>query len=496
MTNFRSSIVFLAACLLVSLRLAPAAAQPLDPDTRQQRDRLQREFVEAFNGRDLAAAESSLRKWIELRPGEFTPVYNLACVQGLRGEAEEGAATLRRAVELGFMDLRVMERDGNLAPVRRTQAYRDLLAEWPELLDRVIDARLERTRKGLRGYTIEKDPELRLGYSVGFAPSSFAAAKEEIARLARWWSTEVLPDGVQAVERGDDGRPADPWVLVLLPSQSDFRSWADKNFARAGALSTIGGIYDHDRKELVAGDLGASFRHEFLHVLHWRHNARLDQVHAIWVQEGLCSLVEDVRVEPDGRLVPVPSWRTNSIKRRAQGSSKVSLDFLMKLSREKFSGDAPLANYALARAAFLFLYDRGRLRAWYASYCETFAQDPSGRAAFEAALGQPLAQTEKDFRAWLRKLPEVAEESRPGSATLPVAVISSAGDGLLVDSTLRSVRAIMPRDVITAIDGKPVRDLNEYARILGEYKVGDEVEVTFRRRNATASVRLQLIARE
>ncbi|MGD9688183.1 MAG: hypothetical protein AB7K52_05600 [Phycisphaerales bacterium] len=402
---------------IVSITLAAAAiAQPPpppDPETRARRDAIEKQVIAAFaqSPPDLEQAETLLREWIDLRPGEFVPVYNLACVLALRGNVEPAEESLLRAVELGFTDRRTIERDPNLAALRSRPVYRDLLASWAKVLDRTIDVREEQCRKGLsRDYLFDRDPDLRLAFASGFAPASFTAARTEITRLARWWEQHVLPEGQPGVVT--DGHDPDPWVMVILPTRQDFRSWAARNFARrSGAMSRIGGVYDHDKKELVAGDLGPSFKHEFMHVLHWRHNQRTGQVHPIWVQEGLCSLVEDYEVRgegPDADLVPVPSWRTNSLKRRAS-SARVSIEAMLKMPREKFAGNAPLANYALARATFLYLSQLGKLRAWYGAYVLSFSDDPSGKSAFESTLGKPMAQIDKDFRIWLAKLPEAPD---------------------------------------------------------------------------------------
>ncbi len=74
--------------------------------------------------------------------------------------------------------------------------------------------------------------------------------------------------------------------------------------------------------------------------------------------------------------MPTPSWRTNSLKRRSSG---LSISSMIKMPREKFASATPLANYALARAAFLYLSDQSKLRAWYAAYCDGFAKDATGK---------------------------------------------------------------------------------------------------------------------
>jgi len=489
-----------ALALALTLSLAPGLTlarqptpSPADPDPR---DRLQRDFVQAWNARDLATAEARLREWIALRPLEYTPVYNLASLLSVRGDAEPAAEALERAVLLGFADRRTLESDPHLALARRTERCRALLADWPATLDRVLDARLARIRESLPKYTIERDPDLRIAFASGFHPDSLAAARLEITRVARWWQEQVLPEGRPAVAR--DGDSPDPWVLVLLPTQPDFQAWAQKRFNRPGAISTVAGVYDHDRLELVAGDLGPTFRHEFLHVLHWRDMTRTGRLHPVWIQEGLCSLVEDVRADTHDdqpRLTPLPSWRTNTIKRRA-ANTRVSIGALLKLPREKFTSSTPLANYALARAIFLYLSDKGRLRAWYAAYDASFDADPSGLKALEVALDAPIAQIEKDFRAYLKALPEVPDDSRPGRARLPLDTGLPAGDGIAVEAVGPRCRDILPGDVITAVNGTPVRELQELARVLGDLNPGTPVDVTFRRHKKILTTRLTLIPRE
>ena len=51
------------------------------------------------------------------------------------------------------------------------------------------------------------------------------------------------------------------------------------------------------------------------------------------------------------------------------------------------------------------------------------------------------------------------------------------------------------KDVITAIDGKPTRDLNELVRVLGEHQAGDVVEISYRRGKIHGSTRVALVQR-
>lgn len=122
--------------------------------------------------------------------------------------------------------------------------------------------------------------------------------------------------------------------------------------------------------------------------------------------------------------------------------------------------------------------------------------------ALEEALGMPIADINREYRAWLRDLPMVPETIEPGKASLGIEIESGSGEGpvvVTVDRRLRnmpdSAAALRPRDVITAIDGKATRDIAELVRVLGQYNVGDEVEVSYRRSRLHGQIRVRLVAR-
>ena len=82
-------------------------------------------------------------------------------------------------------------------------------------------------------------------------------------------------------------------------------------------------------------------------------------------------------------------------------------------------------------------------------------------------------------------------------ANLPFDVGPGTGDGVAIQSTPRgkSGRAsgLKMRDTITAIDGEPVRDMNDFVRILGERTPGEEVRVSYRRARTHAEATVTLI---
>jgi len=154
--------------------------------------------------------------------------------------------------------------------------------------------------------------------------------------------------------------------------------------------------------------------------------------------------------------------------------------------------------YAQARTFFLYLYQSGKLAQWYAHYTAHYQDDPTGLASIEAVLDMPVEQINREYRLWLRTLPEVAEQRHPGRASLGVDVGPGAGDGpMIVQVVSRAARkaGLFPGDVIHSIDGHPARDLNELVRVLGEYRPGQVVKVAYRRGHRHESATVALVPR-
>ncbi len=479
---------------------APAPGRPREvtlEEAQKQRARLNKLVFAAFERKDWPAAEAALRELIPYDADNFVPWYNLACALALQGKAEESMKMIDQSVARGFSDLRTLETDPQLAPVRSLDRYKALVTNWDKLLDRRVEANLDGARRLFTSdetaakYNTERDDQRRLVYLSAFDPRLFADAKAQIETLTTWWNQEVAPPLTSSPPHPS----STPWVTVVLPTRPDYARWAYLRFG--DGWERVGGQYSHDNKLLVAQDLGSTLRHEYWHVLNWRDQDARGQRHPIWLMEGLCSLVEDVEFSPSkpgAKFRPVPSWRTNQARRLARAGGLMPWDVLFALDANRFTRTRPLAQYAQSRAIFLWLYDEGKLRDWYTAYTAGYAEDPTGAGAFAAVFHKPAKEVERDFRLWLRELPEVQESIGNAPANLPFDVGPGAGDGPTVDAppdyslTTSNTKALGGReglkdgDVITAIDGKPVRDLNDLARILGAYDAGTRVELTYRRK--------------
>lgn len=476
------------AGLLACAAAAPwSVAQSAEPSEQRQVEprttaELEDAAIEAFAAGRYDEAERWLRRSLELDPDNFVPHYNLACVHAARGELEHAEASLDRAIELGFVDLRQLQNDPHLAPLRGRPRFERVVSAWSA----VLDAHGETQRDGARelfgaGYTVSRDEALRLSYVSSYTETSTAEARAEIEGVLRWAHEHVFSGVHEAAAHADD-----PWAMVILPTQEHFAAWAVRTYGRSARqnLTAIGGHYSHDAKELWAADLGPTLRHEAFHIAHWRSSTRLGQWHAIWMQEGLASLLESIEPGEAGIASLAPCWRTNQARFMARAARLIPLENFCTMPRERFTAGRPLAHYAQARALFLWLHERGLLREFYRAYTEGYAADPSGYAALCAVAGQSGRELDRAFRAWAADLPSVPEEIREGSPSLGIDIEAlSAGEGLRVTgfAPRRVAGGLRMGDVITHVNGLPVRDYYELVRRLSGCEVNAPVEVRFRR---------------
>jgi len=413
----------------------------------------------------------------------------------MKGFTGEAADLLGMSVERGFDDIHQLVRDPQLEGVRDEDLYSQLIDHWPGILEARRDANLANVRTWLDGrYEEQRDESLRIDLVSSHDPTSTRQSLAELKDLSDWGQQHIFGDILS-----NEYAPYDPWVIVVLPNEKDFIQWSVGVLgasARQG-FSRVGGAYLHDNKHLVAQDLGATLRHEFFHVIHWRDMTRRGQAHPIWIQEGLCSLVEDY--DGAGRtLDPTASWRTNIVKRQLRAGRLERIEKLAGYSQATFSSRRPLARYAHARTVFLYLADKNKLRDWYERYTETYDEDRTGVAALEHALAMPIAQVEKDYRAWIQKLPMVPETGSDLRATLGVEIENGSGDGPVVVAITTEARrrtGLRLYDRITSIRGEPTRDLNELIRRLGRYGPGSTVELGVRRGRLHDTVQATLIKR-
>ena len=436
--------------------------------------------AEAFGLGEYEAARDAWAAQLAQNPagtGGWMVLYNLACAESMLGNSEAAAEYLLDSIGHGFVDFYAMERDAHLDNVRGNENYGVVLQNWRKLLD----ARGEAEIVGLsgllgEGYTFDREESLRVHYVSALGATGIETARQEVRRVQAWAEAHVF-----GLPQEDESKPH-AWVSVIVPTARDFY-----RFIRS---SGVGGVYDKDQKRLVTRDIGASLRHEYFHVVHWRDMAERGQAHPFWVMEGLASVVEDVRDDGVGGVVPVESWRTNIVKRLERRGLLTKWPVLFRLERDRFVGSRGRAYYAQSRAVCMYFADQGLLKDWYSAYVADFDRDPSGLGAVETAFGKPVREVERAFRVWVRGLEEVAEQSKPGSAGLGVSVASGVGDGVVVDQIVSGSRGgaewlgrerLRKGDVILSVDGEATATLDEYYRVVGGHEIGDPVMIRIRR---------------
>ena len=86
------------------------------------------QFLDAARRGDALAAESAARAALKHFPKDPNWHYNVACSIARDGRPEEALPWLEQAASLGFKDVRQLERDGDLAAVRRLPGFVAVLA--------------------------------------------------------------------------------------------------------------------------------------------------------------------------------------------------------------------------------------------------------------------------------------------------------------------------------------------------------------------------------
>ncbi len=498
MQSIQRTPLVVLMCLLAILP-SPMANAAHEPDTDQTQAlpsdpaQLESAGIVAMERGEYDEAERLFRALIESQPKLFVGHYNLASALSMQGDGEAAVYAIQDAIRLGFTDLAQIRRDPDLQSFRETEFFMQLVRSWGAIIESRRDGDVENLKPLMRRkFEQRTNEDLKIELLSSHDAIATDQALAELELLAAWGNSTLFPE-VGALND-------QPWIVVTLPDRDGFAAWATRVLgpgAGSSGASSIGGAYEHSKRRLVAQDLGATLRHEFIHVLHWRDMNRLGQVHATWIQEGLASLVEDYEVAGT-TLVPVASWRTNIVKRMKDRRVLPTIQTLAQTEIQAFTRTRPLAKYAQARTIMLYLLDQHELSAFYEHYTQHFDNDPTGIAALEAVLGKEIAQIEDDFRTWIDGLDMVAETGSDLQATLGIEIETGSGDGVVVTGLPRGARArtgLHLKSVITAINDQPTRDLFELIRVLSQYKPGDTVTLHHRRGTVHTQTQAVLVAR-
>ncbi|MGJ8636264.1 MAG: TPR end-of-group domain-containing protein [Phycisphaerales bacterium] len=476
----------------------PARERDVDL-ARETAAQIEARGIRAMQDGDWERAQRAFEQLIERRPENFVGYYNLSSALCRQGKVEDAIDAIEQALLIGFSDKRQLQRDPDLAPMRETRFFRELMEGWGTIIESRHLADLARMNKLVRARKMEHRTleDLRLEIVSAHDPVSTDQAVAELKLITRWAEREVF--GGLGRSLGMGGGNDSTWVMVGLPEKRGFGRWAVETFGPSvrNGISSVGGAYEHQQRRLVAQDLGATLRHEYVHVLHWRDMSRMGQVHAPWVQEGLASVVEDFDIV-NGHLIPMASWRTNMVKRMLEIQKLPSIEELAGMDLPTFTGRKPLARYAQARTVLMWLLERGELGEFYLTYADTYDQDPTGLHAIYTVTGLDGDELDRVYRGWIAGLDQVPETGSDLEATLGISVENGTGDGVAVQALSLQARrrtGLTLGMVITSIEGRATRDLHEMIRVLGSYRAGDVVTVGWRRGTIHGENEIELLAR-
>jgi predicted esterase len=262
--------------------------------------RLSQSLKALFEQKKFAEIGDACRTMIELVPRAAEPHYNLACSQARLGKKEDALATLAKAIELGFEDSALIEKDDDLASLHAEPRFRELLAK-AKASD---EGRTEKGSEIAGVKTIEGSPPEGLRFRVRMSP---ATTKEKPQRLMIW----MHPSGGSmdaAVEKLAPRFNKHGFALVVF-TKKNYASWTAADAARMpqtlDALAAIEGLSD-ERPVLIGFSAGGQMA-----LMMWHAKGAglggmvLDAAYPVQMGQGGKFSVMDIPKDVETRKVPL-----------------------------------------------------------------------------------------------------------------------------------------------------------------------------------------------
>lgn len=443
----------------------------------------------ALRARAFARAHELIARRVASGERDPTMLYNDACALAQLGRTEEAEKQLLEAIKAGFRSFDILEADVDLEPIRGSRVYESIM-EARARVESTPDTRARQPRDGSRGrpnprtpdpvaawraahgdtYRYDSDEDGGLVYATYLEDSSHARMKTLLAELEQHLRKAYFGTA-----------PREP-VLIAIVRPNDAAKYLDR--------PEVKGMYLHRERRLVARDVGQSLQHEFVHLLHFAHMERTGQRHPIWIQEGLASLYESYTLRPDGGVEFQPNIRFNFARKQVVSKTSTPWKELVSMSPDAFMADAERL-YPQARSIFEFFAREGKLETFYRALSATSQDDPDGSSAIERVFGAPLTEVEARWKQWMIKRGAVDDTVSRRDASLGLTA-DDAGDGVKVRSfvikSAAKAAGLRVGDVIHTIDGVPVRNREELVLAVARLRVGESVQVAFRRDGAEQSL--------
>jgi hypothetical protein len=267
--------------------------------------------------------------------------------------------------------------------------------------------------------------------------------------------------------------PISTYVAVIIPEK-----WANPRVP--------GHYYPHF---VDARAMGSDVSHEFTHALHFADQDARRQEHRVWLIEGLACLYQDSEVVA-GRLIPRVDPRLAELQDEVANNKHYPLKTIMSLERNQFTS----RHYSQARYICLYFYQTNKLGEFYKNYLK--GDDVTGIAAAESVYGKKIEAIEADWKAWvggLKQLPLAGVIGQASSGIWPKQYPDGVGIEHLLPDSAAEAAGMKVGDVIVRMNQRRIIDNDDLSIEVGTHKVGDKVEVEYRRdgKYATASLTLK-----
>ncbi|MHC4663121.1 MAG: TPR end-of-group domain-containing protein [Planctomycetota bacterium] len=342
-----------------------------------------------LRAKEYRKAEKDFLKILRSRPRHINTLYNLACLYAQWGKLDKAEEYLRLAILAGYSDMKHLESDSDLAPLRGRDLFRELMKER----DQVKAVAAERTLEGLKqkfggGYTYEIDDERKFIFAAKGSLQIIKRMKEHL---------EVFAD---AHWKANFAYKQTSYLTIIWPTDEDFRRLQREH----GMGGSARGWFTTQGNMLVTSNLDTTLYHEFTHAMHYADQGARRQQHAIWVAEGFATCFETSTIYK-GDTVPAirTSGRLQQLFNIVNSGRHTPFRRFFSISQSQFMSNA-LPSYAQSRYVLVYLYAKDSLRKWYDEYTKTFDQDPTGTKAMEKVFGKSIEEIEKEWCAWVKSL--------------------------------------------------------------------------------------------
>lgn len=461
------SIRLAVACLAIAT--AATAQSPADT----ARSATERAVNEALAQRRSVDALTRAKAWLERAPGDAGMLALAARAAAQSGDQRVAAGYLKRAIEEGFTDFAAVESGADFAGLRRHES-------WSVVQEAMRTARAHNENGALSGAEATKAVDAwRMRFTTGYrsfpdgATNTVLVTTQDPTSRGELLSmlATMTQDQVSRLFGKGLAQPVAVIVAVGTDGEGD------------GLTPSRAGRYEHGMRRLLTRDTGATLRHEFTHALHFAHMERINQLHPIWLREGLATVFETYRTREDGSFEFLPNERADAAMHLLATGAAPGLRRLLTMPEDDFQKDGE-STYPLVRSLMEFTASRGALERLYAEAVAGFRDDPTCTRALERAHGASLEEIERSWTTWTRERGAQGLSTDPTQPSIGVTTEDHPDGARIVRFVTKSTArdaGLRPGDVIVGVDGEPVRSVRELGVALTRLPRRETLTIRFRR---------------